>query len=213
MDSTNHRSVANDEMFGMIAPPIIDTAIRIYDLRSRLHVFWGVFHVAAFALRGISHGLPIDLHLFGQQTARPAVGDEIANLKFKDIRYLPRSLKDFGEKKALVLIFTNTTCPLVQKYWPKLKRLDEQYRGQGVQFVGINVGPDDEIQESPQQAIDFGVEFPLVKDTNGSCVKALGIERTPEVAVLDGQQRLRYRGRIDDQVRLSGSRPMSCTTI
>ena len=93
----------------------------------------------------------------------------------------------FGEQKAFVLVFTNTTCPLVQKYWPKLKRLDEEYRDKGVQFVSVNVGADDEIQEIAQQAIDFDVEFPFVKDTDGSCVKALGVQRTPEVVVLDAR--------------------------
>jgi hypothetical protein len=34
------------------------------------------------------------------------------------------------------------------------------------------------------------------------------VERTPEVAVLDTERRLVYRGRIDDQHRLGGSRPM-----
>ena len=57
------------------------------------------------------------------EDAPPSIGSEIPDLKFKDIRYLTRSLKDFGEKKAIVLVFTNTTCPLAQKYWPKLKRL------------------------------------------------------------------------------------------
>jgi thiol-disulfide isomerase/thioredoxin len=143
----------------------------------------------------------------GADPDRPKIGDEVPRLTFKDIRYLPRSLKDLGDNRATVLVFTNTTCPLVQKYWPKLKRLDEEYRGQGVQFLAVNVGPDDEIQEVAQQAIDFGVIFPVVKDTSGSCVKALGVERTPEVVVLDAGGKLRYRGRIDDQQRLGGSRP------
>jgi thiol-disulfide isomerase/thioredoxin len=137
----------------------------------------------------------------------PPIGSEIPNLTFKDIRYLNRSLKDLGEKKAIVLVFTNTTCPLAQKYWPKLKRLDAEYREKGVQFVSINVGGDDEIQEIAQQGIDFGIEFPLVKDVDGSCVKATGVKRTPEVVLLDAKRNLRYRGRIDDQVRVGGTRP------
>jgi thiol-disulfide isomerase/thioredoxin len=137
----------------------------------------------------------------------PPIGSEISDLKFKDIRYLTRSLKDLGEKKAIVLVFTNTTCPLAQKYWPKLKRLDEQYRKEGVQFVSVNVSGDDEIQEIAQQGIDFGIEFPLVKDMDNACVKATGVKRTPEVVVLDAKRKLRYRGRIDDQVRTGGTRP------
>jgi len=138
---------------------------------------------------------------------RPAIGAEIADLRFKDIRYLPRSLKDFGNNRATVLVFTNASCPIAQKYWPKLRRLDEEYRDRGVQFAAVNVGVDDEIQDVAQQAIDFGVSFPFVKDVDGGCVKALGVTRTPEVVILDADRKLRYRGRIDDQHRLGGSRP------
>ena len=138
---------------------------------------------------------------------RPKIGAEIPNLRFKDIRYLNRSLSDVGENKLTVLVFTNTTCPLVQKYWPKLKRLDAAYRGQGVQFVSINISSGDEISEIAQQAIDFGVEFPFVKDIDGSCATATGVQRTPEVVILDAKRMLRYRGRIDDQYRPGGARP------
>ena len=145
--------------------------------------------------------------VLGSEPAPPKIGDEVPRIVYKDIRYLPRSLADFGEKKAYVLVFTNTTCPLVQKYWPKLKRLSGQYGEQGVQFVSINVGAEDEIADVAQQAIDFGIEFPVVKDRDGVCANALGVQRTPEVVVLDASKKLRYRGRLDDQYRLGGSRP------
>lgn len=137
----------------------------------------------------------------------PLLGARVDDLLFKDIRYLPRSLRDLGEQRAYVFVFTNTTCPIVKRSWPKLKRLDAAYRERGVQFVAVNVGPDDEIAEMAQQGIDFGIEFPLVKDSDGSCTAALGVTRTPEVAVLDHEFKLRYRGRIDDQLRLGGERP------
>lgn len=140
--------------------------------------------------------------------SRPRIGDAVGDLKFTDIRYLTRSLRDLGDRRVVVLVFTNTACPLVQKYWPKLKRLDAEYRERGVQFVSVNVSDEDETQDVAQQGIDYGVEFPLVKDVDGHCVRATGVERTPEVVVLDAQRRLRYRGRIDDQVRLGGVRPM-----
>jgi hypothetical protein len=144
------------------------------------------------------------------QAAEPkpsAIGDAIPELYFKDIRYLPRTLKDLGERQAYVLVFTNTTCPVAQRYWPKLKQLDSEYRPKGAQFVAVNVGSDDSISQMAQQAIDFEVEFPFVKDTDGSCARALGVQRTPEVAVLDSKRRLRYRGRIDDRQRLGGASP------
>ena len=75
---------------------------------------------------------------------KPAtIGQNVGKLAFKDIRYLTRSLADFSDKKVFVIVCTNTTCPLVQRYLPKLKRLEEKYRGRGVQFLSLNVGPGD----------------------------------------------------------------------
>lgn len=138
---------------------------------------------------------------------RPPIGSEIPNLHFKDIRYVPRSLADLGSARAYVLVFTKTTCPLAQKSWPKLTRLEAEYRERGVRFVAVNVGVDEDIAEMAEHALEYGVEFPVVKDADGSCAAAVGAARTPEVVVLDASRRLRYRGRIDDQLRLGGARP------
>jgi hypothetical protein len=56
------------------------------------------------------------------------------------------------------------------------------------------------------QAVQHDMEFPFVKDFGGACARALGVRRTPESVVLDGEKRLCYRGRIDDQYRLGGVR-------
>lgn len=142
---------------------------------------------------------------------RPAIGDQIAPLAFKDIRFLPRTLRDFvsdqdpAPKRFFVLIFTNTSCPLVQRYLPRLKEMEAEYRGRGVQFVSVNVGADDSILDMAAQAVKFDVPFPFVKDSDGSCARACGARRTPEAVVLDAERRLRYRGRIDDRYRLGGA--------
>ena len=134
-------------------------------------------------------------------------------ITFTDIRFLPRSLSDFVSKKdpvpkrAFVLVFANVTCPMVQRFWPRLKQLDAEFRDQGVQFVAVNVGPDDSLLEIATQAVVHDVPFPFVKDTDGSCVAACGVGRTTEAAVIDADYRLRYRGRIDNHYRLGGTSP------
>jgi len=141
------------------------------------------------------------------ESASTAIGEVVDGLEFKDIRYLPRTLDDFGDVKAIVIVFTNLDCPLVQRYLPRLVKLDEEYRDRGVQFVSLNVGPNDPMTEVAYQAIRFNAEFPFCKDYTGECAKLLGVERTPEVVVLDSDHRLRYRGRIDSMYRLGGVRP------
>lgn len=139
--------------------------------------------------------------------SRPAIGDSIGELKFKDIRGLNRSLTELGKKQAYVLVFTSTQCPLVKRSMPKLIDIDTRFGSRNVQVVAVNVGVDDTIRDMAAQAIEFEASFPFVKDTDLSCVRALGIDRTPEVAVLNADRVLVFRGRIDDQFRLGGSRP------
>ena len=136
-----------------------------------------------------------------------AIGDTIADLRFKDIRGLSRSLADLGKKRAYVFVFTTTQCPLVRRSMPKLIDIDQRFGPRGIQVVAVNVGSEETIRDMAAQSIEFEAAFPFVKDTDLSCVKALGVTRTPEVAVLNSNRKLVYRGRIDDQFRLGGSRP------
>jgi mono/diheme cytochrome c family protein len=142
-----------------------------------------------------------------QQEGEVPVGTRIGKLTFKDIRYLERSLDDFGPRRAFVLVFVSNGCPLVQRYYAVLRDLEAAFRDRGVQFVAVNVGPDDSILEMAAQAVEYEVPFPVVKDRDHRCVRALGVKRTPEAVVLDGEYRLRYRGRIDDRYRVGGVRP------
>jgi hypothetical protein len=148
----------------------------------------------------------------------PLIGDKVGPMTFTDIRFLPRSLSDLSSKqdrvpeRAFVMVFTNTTCPLVQRYLPRLKALDEEFRDQGVQFVAVNVGPEDSVFDMATQAVEFDVPFLFVKDVDGSCVAACGVDRTPEVVVIDADHRLRYRGRIDNSYRLGGATPGPTTS-
>jgi peroxiredoxin len=136
----------------------------------------------------------------------PALGVVIPELRFRDIRGLDRNIAELGKHQAYVFVFTTTTCPIVRRSMPKLIDLYRRFEPQGVQFVAVNVGADDTLREMAEQAIDFAVPFPFVKDLELNCAQALGVKRTPQVAVLDEQRRLVYRGRIDDQFRLGGAR-------
>ena len=135
------------------------------------------------------------------------IGSPVDKLTFKDIHYLPRTLDDLGDAKAYVIAFTTTACPLAQRYLPRLKELSSQYGAKGVRFIALNVGPDDSLKEIAYQAIEHGVDFPFAKDMGGQCARALGANRTPEAVVLDGDRKIRYRGRIDNQYRLGGVKP------
>jgi mono/diheme cytochrome c family protein/thiol-disulfide isomerase/thioredoxin len=153
--------------------------------------------------------------IFSADASRPAtIGSTVnaASIRFKDIRYLERTLDDFGPRKATVLVFVNNDCPLVRRYFPVLRDLEMEYRRKGVVFAAVNVGGGDSILEMARQPIDFDLPFPFVKDIGGKVAAYLGATRTPEAIVLDQKNVLRYRGRIDDQHRLGGSLPQPTQT-
>jgi peroxiredoxin len=145
-------------------------------------------------------------HVQAAESAVP-IGSQAAKFSFTDIRFSPRTLDDLGPQKACVLVFTTVECPLSQRYLPRLKELAKEFAGQEVQFVAINVGPDDSVMQMAWHAMESGAEFPFVKDFDGQCARALGATRTPEAVVLDAERKIRYRGRIDDQFRLGGAKP------
>jgi hypothetical protein len=145
--------------------------------------------------------------------SKVAVGDKLATCTFTDIRFLPRSLSDFVSdkdpvrKRAFVLVFTNTTCPIVQRFLPRLKALEAEFRPQGVQFVAVNVGLDESMVDIATQAVTHDMPFPFVKDIDSSCTAACGVDRTAAAVLIDADYKIRYRGRIDNSQRLGGTAP------
>ncbi|MBI2823855.1 MAG: redoxin family protein [Planctomycetia bacterium] len=165
-------------------------------------VAWGlvVASSAAFAADAVKDAS-------AAQVAPVAIGGQVADVTFKDIRYAAHNLKDFGEKKAYVVVFTTLDCPVVKRYLPRVVELEKAYRNRDVQFVSMNVGPNDPMVEVAYQALQVDAEFPFCKDFDGDVARAMGADRTPQVVVLDGDRKLRYRGRIDSQFRVGGVKP------
>ena len=146
--------------------------------------------------------------LLGSVVAKTiAIGEVVPNLEFKDIRYLRRSLSDLGTHKGLVLIFLNTDCPVSKQFLPKLRELDAGYSQKDIQFLGVFCSTQDTVMEIASFALENDLRFPVVKDEDNEVCAALGIDRVPQVAVLDRGNRLVYRGRINDQYRVSGTQP------
>jgi hypothetical protein len=140
-------------------------------------------------------------------TADVPIGAKIENLAFKDIRAARHTLDDFPKASAFVLVFTDTSCPIAQRYLPVLEKLNAEWKPRGVALIAVNASTGDSIGAMAAQSVRFGCTFPFVKDFDGVCARALGVTHTPGAVVLDAERKLRYRGRIDDQFRPGGARP------
>jgi peroxiredoxin len=136
----------------------------------------------------------------GQNSApSPAGAHPAADFRLQDFRGAWHALEDAREKKAVVLAFVGTECPLADLYAPRLAKLSEAYEPKGVVFFGIDANQQDAPSALAQFAKKHDLKFPLLKDVGNQLADRLGVERTPEVVVLDEKRVVRYQGRIDDQ--------------
>ena len=109
------------------------------------------------------------------------------------------SLYNFIGKRAIVLVFLGTDCPVGNLYVPRLIELNRDYKGKGIVFLGINSNAHETREQVARYVKGTGIDFAVLKDPGNTVSDSVLAERTCETLVLDGFGRIRYRGAIDDQ--------------
>ena len=132
-------------------------------------------------------------------STRDSVGRLVPHLVLNDPTGTPRSLADLRNKRAVVLVFLSTGCPVGNRYIPVLNELQQRYADQQVEIVGIYPHRSDTPERIAQHVAEFKIAFPVVADPDQAASDAVSAERTPEAFVLDARRTIRYRGRIDDR--------------
>jgi peroxiredoxin len=139
--------------------------------------------------------------------ALPGYGDnptpaphKVAAFSLKDPRDQKTvALADLKDKKAIVVVFLGTECPVSNAFLPVLAKLHEDYGSKGVAFVGVNANRQDTPERVGEHAKKNEVPFPVVKDVANKVADDFGAKRTPECFVIDATGKVLYQGRIDDQ--------------
>jgi thiol-disulfide isomerase/thioredoxin len=105
--------------------------------------------------------------------------------------------------KGLLVVFICNHCPYAKAQWPRLIRLAEEFAGQGINTVAINANihpdyPDDAPRHMTELAAELGITFPYLVDDSQQVAREFRAQCTPDPYLFDGQGRLFYHGRIDD---------------
>ncbi|MFO0946903.1 MAG: redoxin domain-containing protein [Planctomycetota bacterium] len=135
------------------------------------------------------------------------IGKKIDDFTLRDFRGKSLSLRELGDKKAVVVAFLGVECPLARLYGRKLGELAREWAPRGVVFIAIDSNQQDSIPELADFARDHQIEFPLLKDPGNEIADRFGARRTPEVFVLDANHVIRYGGRVDDQYGIGIQKP------
>lgn len=123
------------------------------------------------------------------------------------------TLKDFADKKLLLVVFDTTHCPTSQNYEERLKKIHEDYAGKGVGMIAISPNHpqsirldelgytdlDDTFASMKIRARDHKIPYPFCFDGEPNQVsQAYGPKATPHCFLFDADRVLRYQGGVDD---------------
>ncbi len=122
------------------------------------------------------------------------------------------TLSDFEGKNALLVMFICNHCPYVIHVRDQFKKLESDYAGRGLQIVAINSNsaqthPQDGPDQMQRLAEEQGWSFPFLYDETQEVAQAYRAACTPDFFLFDGDQKLVYRGQLDD------ARPGSVTPV
>ncbi len=131
------------------------------------------------------------------------LGIEAPQFKLPDIAGKIVSLDDFSSAPALLVMFICNHCPFVKHVRTELGKLAGEYQQKGVAVVAISSNdavayPDDGPEAMVEEVKAAGYTFPYLYDESQEVAKAYRAACTPDFYVFDSNQRLVYRGQMDD---------------
>ncbi len=113
-----------------------------------------------------------------------------------------------SQTKAIVLFSHGIGCPLVRKRYQDLQSLQDRYAARGVRFWLLNANEQDLRSDLKEEANEYGVALPILKDGTQEVARSLGIDRTGEAVVIETTDwKVVYRGRIDDRLSYEKEKP------
>ena len=125
-------------------------------------------------------------------------------------------LKDYSASKVLVIAFICNHCPTSQLYETRIKQIAEDYKDKGVAVVAIEPNNPEAVLLNEMGYTDVGdsfddmkiraqhrhFNFPYLYDGETQKIStAYGPSATPHLFIFDSERKLRYEGRVDNNIR------------
>jgi peroxiredoxin len=138
-----------------------------------------------------------------QSTMLP-LGTKAPDFRLPETNGKTVSLADFKSAPALLVVFLCNHCPYVKHIRAGLAQLARDYLPRGVGIVGISSNdvanyPADSPALMAEEAKAAGYLFPYLYDESQAVAKAYRAACTPDFFLFGPDQRLVYRGQMDDR--------------
>ena len=113
------------------------------------------------------------------------------------------TLADFRDRQALLIIFMCCHCPFVKHVQAEFTRMQNDFADQPLGIIAISANdvakyPNDSPQKLKEMAQTLGYKFPVCYDETQEVSKAYTAACTPDFFLFDSEQKLVYRGQLDE---------------
>ncbi|MCH7763092.1 MAG: thioredoxin family protein [Candidatus Marinimicrobia bacterium] len=130
----------------------------------------------------------------------------MADVKMVDITGQEIALSDVKGENGLLVIFSCNTCPWVLAWEDRYVDLADSYQSKGVGIIAINSNEKqfnsvDSIEEMQKHAQEKDYNFYYTMDDGSTLAREFGASRTPHIFLFNKEDKLVYRGAIDDNAR------------
>lgn len=127
------------------------------------------------------------------------------------------SYSDLKGEKGTLVIFMCNHCPFVRHVIEEIVMIANDYRVQGISIIAISSNdtskyPEDSPELMTQFAFENKMEFPYLYDEKQEVAKEYDAACTPDFFLFDNQNKLVYRGQLDDS-RPGNGIPLSGTDL
>ncbi len=123
----------------------------------------------------------------------------IIGARMLDLTGRVRRLGEEEGLKPVALVILDDTCPISNRYAPELNDFYTEAQAKGVAFYGVMSSPYMTRSDAEAYRDERGLSFPILFDPSGDLALRLGPAVTPEAFVIDTDDRVVYRGRIDNR--------------
>ncbi len=111
------------------------------------------------------------------------------------------TLEQYKDNEFIVMYVQGVGCPIARIALPNYREVRDEFADKNISFLMFNANIQDSQKRIAREASEFGIDFPVLKDEGQVLAKALGVERTAEVFVINPKtHEVLYRGPINDQL-------------
>jgi len=134
-------------------------------------------------------------------SAMPLMDHQLANISGNTM-----TLADAKGDAGTLVVFSCNTCPWVIRWEDRYVSLANTYAPKGIGMIAVNsnaarFGSEDSLEEMVEHAKNNGYNFPYAQDPESELASAFGATKTPHIYLFNGDDKLVYRGAIDDNAK------------